>query len=75
LRFPNATNDEPDTNPDEEQRPGKLDEAAVEDIKLPQQEEKTESDQNDGADWFFAPPEKRRDDLWPRRCSDGVRRV
>src|ERR1019366_7286746 len=58
MRFPDATNDEPDTNPDEEQRPGKLDEAAVEEIKLPQQEEKTKGDQHDSANRFLAPPEK-----------------
>ena len=65
MRFPDATNDEPDTDPDEEQRPGKLDEAAVEDIKLPQQEENTESDQDDSADRLFATPEERLDDVGP----------
>jgi hypothetical protein len=65
LRFRNATDNQPDTNPNEEQRPGKFEQAAVKDIKLPQQEKKTESDQNDCANRFLAPPEKRVNDVGP----------
>jgi hypothetical protein len=63
MRLPDATNDKPDANADEEQRPGKFNEAAVEDIKLPQQEQETEGDQNDGANRLLAPPEERVDDV------------
>ena len=67
MRFPDATNYEPDTDPDEEQRPGKLDETAVEDIKLPQQEQDTECDQDDGANRLLALPEERVDNIRPGR--------
>ena len=67
MRFSNATDDEPDTDPNEEQRPGKLDEATVEDIKLPQQKKNTESDKDDCANRFLAPPEEWLDDVRPRR--------
>jgi hypothetical protein len=75
MRFPEATNNEPDTDPNEGQRPGKLDETAVEEIKLPQEEKKTESDQDDSADGLLAPPEERVDDVGSRGHCAGIVRV
>ena len=59
LRISETANDQPDAQADQQHRPRELDQAAVEDIQLPEQEQHSQGDQDDGADGLLAPPEQR----------------
>src|ERR1035438_2856408 len=60
LRISEATGDEKHTQSDQQQGPGELHQAAVEDIKLTEQEQRSQADEYDGSHGLFPLPEERR---------------
>ena len=60
LRFAHATNDQPNAQPDEQQRPAEFEDASADFVQLTQQQQQSQADENDGANGLLAPPERLR---------------